>query len=383
MLTPFHRVSGFYAVLFMGVSAQTAFWPLWLQSRGLSEAAVGALIAVSFFARPVFALGTPMLADRFDAPRRTLSFAIFCLALAIFAQGLLSGGALMTAYVIAAGMLAGIYPLCEALAHAAARREGFPYGAARSVGSAAFLLANLLCGFMMEAWGPWALYVWSLTLLGLASAAAITAFPKPPPAPEKPKGFLKEAFALLRRPPFPLFALGAALVQSSHALYYAYGSIHWRSIGYSEGVIGTLWALGVAGEILFFLLIDRFSPRSSPTALLALAGAAAALRWGLTASNPPFAALAPLQMLHGFSFGAVHIAVMRFIAGHAPVRMAGTLQGFYAAFFIAACMGAASFAAAWLYPRFGAESYLTSMGLGFAGLAVAGLLWAREGRAGA
>ncbi|MDD2869159.1 MFS transporter [Neomegalonema sp.] len=382
MLTPFHRVSAFYAVLFMGSSAQTAFWPLWLQARGLSEAAVGTLIATSFLARPLFTLGTPMIADRFDAPRRTLSFALLGVAAAIMAQGLLSGGAMMVAYVVAAAMLAGVYPLCESLAHAAARREGFLYGVARSFGSAAFILANLVCGFMMEAWGPWAPYFWSLALLGLASAAAVTAFPKPPPAPERPKGFLKEAFALLRRPPFPLFALGAALVQASHAIYYAYGSIHWREIGYGEGVIGTLWALGVMGEILFFLLIDRYSPRSSPAALLALAGAGAALRWGITATNPHLALLGPLQLLHGFSFGAAHIAAMRFIAGHAPARMAGTLQGFYSALFIASCMGAASFGAAWLYPRFGAASYLASMAMGIGGLILAGMLWMRERRTG-
>ncbi len=382
MLTPFHRVSAFYAVLFMGSSAQTAFWPLWLQSRGLSEAAVGSLIAASFLARPVFALGTPMIADRFDAPRRTLSFALLLMVVALLAQGLSSGLGLTAAYVVAAGVLAGVYPLTESLAHAAARREGFLYGAARSVGSAAFILSNLLCGFMMQAWGPWAPYFWSLALLGLASAAAVTAFPKPPPAPEKPKGFLKEAFALLRRPPFLLFALGAALVQASHAVYYAYGSIHWRALGYGEGVIGALWALGVIGEILFFLLIDRFSPRSSPTLLLAAAGAGAALRWGATALNPPLALLAPLQLLHGLSFGAAHIAAMRFIAGHAPARMAGTLQGFYAAFFIAACMGAASFAAAGLYPRFGAGSYLASMAMGLGGLIVAGMLRIRDRKGG-
>lgn len=373
MPSPFVRVSGFYALLFLGVAAQTAFWPLWLQARGLSEAAVGSLIAAAFLARPLFALGTPMIADRFDAPRRTLSLAILCMVLGLLAQGALEGRGLMVAYVVSTAFLAGVYPLTEALAHAAARREGFLYGVARSVGSAAFILANLLCGFMMEAWGPWAPYLWSLAILALA-AAAVTAFPKPPPTPQRPKGFFKEAFALLRRPPFPLFALGAAMVQGGHAFYYAYGSIHWRSLGFGEGVIGTLWAIGVIGEILFFLLIDRFAPRASPTLLLAAAGAGAALRWGVTALDPPLALLAPLQLLHGLSFGAAHIAAMRFIAGHAPARLAGTLQGFYAAVFIAGCMGAASFAASWLYPTFGAAGYFASMGLGLAGLGVAGLL---------
>lgn len=378
MLSPFARVSGFYVLLFMGTSAQTTFWPLWLQSRGLSEAAVGSLIAVAFLARPAFALGTPMLADRFDAPRRTLSLAIFCMILGVIAQGLLEGRAMMAAYVLASAFLAGVYPLCESLAHAAARREGFLYGVARSIGSAAFILANLVCGFMMEHWGPWAPYFWSLALLAAASAAAVTAFPKPPPAPPRPKGFFKDAFELLKRPPFPLFALGAALTQASHALYYAYGSIHWRALEFGEGVIGILWALGVTGEILFFLLIDRFAPRASPTLLLAVASGGAALRWGITALNPPLALLAPLQLMHGLSFGAAHIAAMRFIAGHAPARLASTLQGFYAALFIAGCMGAASFAAAWFYPKFGAASYFVSMGMGLAGLGVATLLRIRE-----
>ena len=379
MLTPFGRVSMFYALIFMGSSAYTAFWPLWLQSRGLSEGAVGSLIAAAFLARPIFALGVPMFADRFDAPRRTLCAALALVALGTLAQGALSGGAMMIAYAVSAAMIAGVYPLCESLSHATARREGFPYGAARSMGSAAFILANLVCGFMMEAWGVWAPYWWSFVFLVVASADALS-FPKPPPAAQKGPGFFKAAFEMLRQPPFPLFALGAAMTQASHALYYAYGSIHWRALGYGEGLIGALWAVGVIGEIAFFLMVDRLAPRLGPTRLLALAATAAILRWSVTAANPPLAILAPLQLLHGFSFGAAHIAAMRFIAGHAPARLAGTLQGFYAALFIAPCMAAASFTAAWLYPRWGAEAYLASMGLGMGGLLVAALLTLRERR---
>ena len=37
----------------------------------------------------------------------------------------------------------------------------------------------------------------------------------------------------------------AALMQGSHAAYYAFGSIHWQALGLSAGVIGLLWAWGV------------------------------------------------------------------------------------------------------------------------------------------
>ena len=44
------------------------------------------------------------------------------------------------------------------------------------------------------------------------------------------------------------------------------------------------------------------------------AGAAAALRWGIMAFDPPLWATAMLQCLHAMSFGAAHLAAISFLS---------------------------------------------------------------------
>ena len=76
---------------------------------------------------------------------------------------------------------------------------------------------------------------------------------------------------------FALFLAAAALIQGSHAVYYAFGTLHWRAAGYTEDVIGALWAEGVVAEILLFMVGGRVLRRLGPARLLALGGLAGAL----------------------------------------------------------------------------------------------------------
>jgi PPP family 3-phenylpropionic acid transporter len=48
--------------------------------------------------------------------------------------------------------------------------------------------------------------------------------------------------------------------------------------------------------------------------VLFAAGAAAAVRWGLMAFDPPLWATAILQCLHAMSFGAAHLAAIYFLS---------------------------------------------------------------------
>ena len=66
---------------------------------------------------------------------------------------------------------------------------------------------------------------------------------------------LREIGRLVMNPIFAVFMAVVAFIQASHAVLYAYGSIHWRALGVSETEIGALWAASVAAEIVFMLTI--------------------------------------------------------------------------------------------------------------------------------
>jgi hypothetical protein len=65
--------------------------------------------------------------------------------------------------------------------------------------------------------------------------------------------------------------------------------------------------------------------------VLFAAGAAAAVRWGLMAFDPPLWATAILQCLHAMSFGAAHLAAIYFLSQTVPEDRGATAQGLYAA----------------------------------------------------
>ena len=54
-----------------------------------------------------------------------------------------------------------------------------------------------------------------------------------------------------------------ALMQMSHGPYYTFLTLHLEHLGYSRGVIGMLWALGVVAEVLMFLAMSRILTRFS------------------------------------------------------------------------------------------------------------------------
>src|SRR5207244_9218811 len=80
---------------------------------------------------------------------------------------------------------------------------------------------------------------------------------------------------------FWLFVASAAALQSSHQLYYGFGTLYWRELGFSDTVIGGLWAEGVVAEIVLFWYSAPFVARFGPLGLMTLGGAAGILRWSL------------------------------------------------------------------------------------------------------
>jgi PPP family 3-phenylpropionic acid transporter len=118
----------------------------------------------------------------------------------------------------------------------------------------------------------------------------------------------------------------AALMQGSHAAYYAFGSIHWQELGFSAGVIGLLWAWGVVAEVALFLwgrgLVDKLGVRG----MTLLAAGAGLVRWPIMAVSESLAPLIFAQALHALTFGAMHLAAIKLLQERVPGSLGGTAQ---------------------------------------------------------
>ncbi|MBY0336183.1 MAG: MFS transporter, partial [Acetobacteraceae bacterium] len=156
-------------------------------------------------------------------------------------------------------------------------------------------------------------------------AATAAAALRQPEAPRPPGALQGDVWAPLREPGFRLVLAVAALIQGSHAAYYAFSTLHWQGSGLSPGFVGLAWGLGVAAEVLLFLRGQRLADRLGVRGLASLAAGAGLLRWAVTALTVAPVPLLLVNLLHGVTFGAMHLAAMRALFA-LPAAVAGRAQ---------------------------------------------------------
>ena len=175
-----------------------------------------------------------------------------------------------------------------------------------------------------------------------------------------------------------LFICAAALIQSSHGVYYWFGTLNWKAAGYSEDVIGWLWAEGVAAEIVLFAFGAKLIGRLGPAKLIALGGLAGALRWSVTGISDALPVLVAVQLLHAFTFGATHLGAIYFIARRVPQALSASAQGLYSAIVMGLALGLSALVSGKLYGLYGGGAYPAMAVLAAAGCGVALMLMKRR-----
>ncbi len=341
--------AAFYGALFFAIGVYLPFWPVWLEHWGLTPAEISQYLGLAIVARVVAAAVLPVIADRYAARRALLVLSALAAAALVALHPLIGSKAVMfIATLLTAAALAPLMPLAEALGVRASEMHGFPYARTRSAGSITFLAANLALGALIGSVGE--VSIVACLAAALVLTAAIAPFHPgggaPPGAVTADIARPGEALRLLTRPVFVLFTLAAAVGQSSHAIYYVYGSLDWARQEIAPGTIGALWATGVAVEIA--LLIGpgrRIVAAIGPARAIAFGVSAGVLRWGLMTVQPPEWALWPLQGLHALTFGLAHLGAMAFIAAAVPPRLAASAQGMFAGGIGGILMAAATFGA--------------------------------------
>jgi MFS transporter, PPP family, 3-phenylpropionic acid transporter len=246
--------------------------------------------------------------------------------------------------------------------------SGVDYGRVRLWGTIAFIAATVIGGRILAGRSSelvLALLIAMSVLIacacaGLPSGANGTA-PAPPRAP----------WRTLLQARHAVFVLSALLIQSSHAVYYAFGTLYWQRAGIGDFTIALLWAEGAVAEVALFYAGARLLRRVSPGMLMALGGAGALCRWTATAFVVSVPALALSQPLHALSFAATHLGAMHTIARTVPKEAAGTAQSLYNALVGGLGFGLASLAAGALYGAYGGKAYLAMAAMAGAGAVLA------------
>ncbi len=376
------RLSAFYAAVFLVTGTSLPFLPVWLDWRGLSLAEISIVTAAPLFARIVMAPAIGYMADRWGEHRKVLILlAWLAFALLVALNGVRGFWAILAVTLLIAVAWTSISPLAETVAMAGVRGHGLDYGRMRLWGSLSFIAASFGGGLILAATGTgWA--VWLMVAGAAATVMAAHVLPVPASAAQTVSQGVPPTRAdivqLATSRGFLLFLLAAGSVQASHAVFYTFGTVHWRAQGLSPAWAGSLWAIGVIAEIGLFAFSGAVV-RVCGSVLLIVAGALAGLvRWTAMAIDPPLAALMGLQVLHGLTFGAAHLGAVHHISATVPANLAGTAQSLYASAIAGVFMGSATLASGPLYAAYGARAYLVMAVLSAVGLAAGMLLLGRR-----
>ncbi|MES0811022.1 MFS transporter [Roseibium sp. SCPC15] len=324
------RVAALFACHFFGFGLFLPFFPVVLETRGLSAAEIGFILGAGTIARiaasPIFS----NIADR--TGQRRLCILVYSLIGAAFIALFSLPGGLMVVSISVIGYMvikAPVLPLSDAYALDVNRNTGADYARMRLWGSAGFVAANLIGGTLAAATSSWIILV-LIAVAALATGAVAMSLPRQKRDDPQEQSAAGEADVPFKSVWFwPVLAV-LGLFQATHAAFYGFGTIYWQAMEVPDFTIGVLWATGVVAEIALFTIAGKLALRFDPPIFLIVAGLAAIVRWGLFPFADTFVSMAALQLLHGLTFGASHLGAVAILAKVVPSRWAGTGQGLLA-----------------------------------------------------
>ncbi len=375
---PALRISLFYTAYFAMVGVYQPFFPLWLESRGLGAPEIAWVMAASMWLRVAVNPAVMRYADwRGERRRYALGFAVASVAVAAclpLAEGFWPVFLLVLLFALAHGPT---LPLSDNIALLTARARRLDYGRMRVWGSVAFILASTAGGWALAGRGDEAIVaamVGGLLLVAAATAAL------PDARPETRRTSRHAIGRLMTDTGFLLCSAAIACNMASHAVLIGFGTLHWEAAGHDKDVIGPLWAVGVISEVALFALGSRVVDRLGIAGLIALGASAAMLRWAGTALTTDLWLLAPVQVLHGFTFAATHLGGMTWLQRHVAPEISATAQGLYSSIAMGGSTGLALVVSGPLYERFGGDAFWFMMALSACSLLLAGVLARRMRR---
>ena len=347
------RLALFYGATFGTMGTHLPFFTLWLKSVGIDPSWIGIISAVPAVTRFTVLPFVTGAAGRRYSLRTVLIVASIATALGFAVIGTqYLPLAVLLAYAATCCLWTPMVPLTDAYALGGVARYGLNYGPLRLWGSAAFVVGALVCGLIVDIVASKHL-IWVIAAVAALGALASLGL-QPLDRPKPPATAVLGAGTLLRDPGFLAIIAAAALIQGSHAAYYAFASITWQATGLDGLTIAGLWVLGVLAEIVVFALSPRFT--LAPALLVAIGGLSAVARWLISAQEPSVAVLSVVQLAHGLTYGLTQVGVMGLLVRHVPGHLMARGQGY-----LAACggivSGTASVVSGLVYAGYGQRVY--------------------------
>lgn len=306
---PHRRLAGFYFFYFAYLGAFAPFFSLYLAAAGMSAVDIGFLMALPQLTRIVAPHLWGWLADR--GPSRLHIVRVTGIAGLVCFLGVFAGSGFALLFAVLFTMTffwSAALPLIEATTLSHLGEETARYGRIRVWGSVGFIAAVVAVGYLLDWFEvrvlPWVIAATMVGMLGLAWSIP-DARSAPHPSDDLP------IWDIIRRPVVVALVGASALMAAAHGPYYTFYSIHLVDHGYSKGLTGWLWALGVICEIGIFVWMPHLYRAYTLRQILIASFALAVVRFlmiGWMAES--LIALLLAQALHAATFGSFHAAAI-------------------------------------------------------------------------
>ena len=305
--------SRFYFIYYFFVGVFVPYWGLYLQSEQFTPVEIGILMSVFQISRIFAPNFWGWLADH--TAKRTVWIRLNTILgvlgfIAVFwAKGFWPMLLVMSALSL---FTSSTMPLSESLTLAHLANTKGHYSRIRMWGSVGFIVASITLGYLID-WAGISSLLWAILIVQITLFLLTFSLTEVKVAPHHTDH--SSVWKILSNPAVVALLLGCALMLTAHGVLYNFYSIYLAEHGYSKGMIGLLWSVGVICEIGVFMLMPAMMRRFSLKKIILLSLALAVLRFSIIGLAVDYLILILIaQSLHAATFGSFHAATVELIA---------------------------------------------------------------------
>lgn len=309
-----HHLSRFYFTYYFFVGSFVPYWGLYLQSQHFSAVDIGILMSLFQISRIFAPNFWGWLADhtgqRVKWIRLTALLGLLGFSAVFWVDGFFWLFCVMAALSL---FTSSTMPLAESLtmAHLAKSQKEQDYSRIRMWGSFGFIVASIVLGYLIDLFNIHML-LWFLLAVQFALWLLTFRLPEIKITPHTHDHF--SIWQVLKQPNVIALLVGCAMMVTAHGVLYNFYSIYLSNYGYSKGLIGWLWSVGVICEIGVFMLMPRLLARFSLKCILMASLFLAVIRFALIGyAVDHLWWMLFAQMLHAATFGSFHVASIHVI----------------------------------------------------------------------
>lgn len=316
------------------VSAIAPYTQLLLRNKGYSHSLVGVIVAIGQVASIFFPVLFGMLSDRTRKTR--LLFVLLALGTAVaFVPTALSGSVAVTigCFFVASALFWSINPMNDGYENRVFKGDSSKYGVGRAMGTLGYLVCLVvfaLTGFPVETDNR---SIALCTVVTLSVFCFMVLFaPKDEPKSVEPQGNEGRFFSFdWFSSKFYLMMFVVALTRIAEAVIDKLLSSYMTEELNLGGRFALFVALGAASEFVMMVVGGRLMQKGKVSAygLIVMSAIGMIVRLLIYRFFPTIEAFTVAQLLHSFTFGALHIGVSKFVAQNVNESHYSLAMSFY------------------------------------------------------